>query len=220
MWWVSKPLSSASPHRSGMMGRRKNHDVFVIGDELLDTTETTALGLTDQVASTDDQEPGGEPPGLDRPTPPDRRDSRSTRWLAALSLGAVGATVIAVLEFLSGSAPQPERPKASAHSPLVLRPATSVAVPSAPAVPHPFPDRDRITSHDEPRTARRRSHAEGGEPEREPDEEQAPVSSPPPSVIESVPPPASSPPAALPPSPPPPSGGGGSGGQEQFGFER
>ena len=202
------------------MGRRRNHDVFVIGDELLDTTETTALGLTDQVASTDTQEPGGEPPGLDRPIPPNRRDSRSTRWLAALSLGAVGATVIAVLEFFSGTASHPERPKMSAHSPLVLRPATSAAVPSAPTVPHPSPVRDRMSSHGERISARRPSHTEGGEPERESNEEQAPVSSPPPTVIEPVAPPSSAPPAALPPSPPPPPGGGGSGGQEQFGFER
>jgi hypothetical protein len=203
-----------------MMGRRKNHDVFVIGDELPDTTETTALGQTDRFASRDDQEPGGEPPGLDRPTPPVRRDSRSTRWLAALSLGAVGATVIAVLEFFTGTASQPEHPKASAHSPLVLRPATSVAVPSAPAAPHSPPVRDHMGSHDEPNTVRRPSHTEGGEPEREPNEEQAPVSSPPPSVIEPAPSPPSSPAEAPPPSPPPPVSGGGSDGQEQFGFER
>jgi hypothetical protein len=202
-----------------MMGRSKKHDVFVIGDELLDT-ETTTLGLTDQLAPKDDQEPGGAPSGLDRPTPPDRRESRSTRWLAALSLGAVGATVIAVLEFLSGTASEPERPRTSAHSPLVLRPATSVAVPSAPTAPHPSPGRDRMSSQGERVAARHSSQVGGGEPERESNEEQAPASSPPPIVIETVAPPSSAPPAPLPPSPPPPTGGGGSGGQEQFGFER
>jgi eukaryotic-like serine/threonine-protein kinase len=202
-----------------MMGRSKNHDVFVIGDELLDT-ETTALGLTDRLASTDDQEPGGAPPGLDRPTPPGRRDSRSMRWLAALSLGAIGATAIALLEFFSGTASQPQRAKASAHSPLVLRPATSDAVSSAPTIPRPSPGRERMSSHDEPTAARRPSRTGGGEPERESNDEQAPVSSPAPSVIEPVAPPSSAPPASLPPSSPPPSGGGDSGGQEQFGFER
>jgi hypothetical protein len=202
-----------------MMGRSKNHDVFVIGDELLDT-ETTALGLTDQLASTDDQEPGGAPPGLDRPTPPDRRESRSTRWLAALSLGALGATAIAVLEFLAGTASQPEPPETSAHSALVLRPATSVAAPSAPTASHPSPGRDRMSSHGERIAARQPSQIDGGEPERESNEDQAPASSPPPIVIEPVVPPSSAPSAPLPPSPPPHSVGGGSGGQEHFGFER
>ena len=203
-----------------MMGRSKTHDVFVIGDELLDT-ETTALELTDQLAPTDDQEPDGSlPSGLDRPTPPDRRDSRSTRWLAALSLGAVAATVLAVLEFLSGSASQPKRPEASAHSALVLRPAPSVATPSAPTAPQPSPGRGPMSNHGERIAARHSSQIETGAPERESNLEQAPASPPTPIVIETVAPPSSTPPVVLPPPPPPPSGGGGSGGQEQFGFER
>jgi len=189
------------------MGRRKNNDVFVIGEEAL--AETTALRDTDRLEPAGDPEPEAAPAfGGARPSPPG--PARSPRLLAALGISAAAAATLTALELSSaGDRSDAQRPKTSAPSALVMGPAPGAAESPLSAIPP--------SSHRRKPVARTQSGRTGGdEPEREPTEEEAPASSPPPPVATYP----QSAPAPEPPSPPPSPGGGGQGGTEPFGFER
>ncbi|HWW67483.1 MAG TPA: hypothetical protein VNY83_05820 [Solirubrobacterales bacterium] len=201
------------------MGRKQN-DVFVLGDESL-AAEPIAARDPDPPAVTGAREPNGEsPPAPARPCdPPGGSAAGATRRLAVLGLGAAAAATLGALE-LSGAGPaHPHRDQTSPRSLLAASPAPSAPAPPTRAAPARPADPQ---SKPRPRhlTVRRPRRIHHGEPEREPNPEQAPVSSPVQAPAPPPPPVAAPAPAPLPPSPPPPPGGGGSGGRERFGFER
>jgi hypothetical protein len=213
--------------------RRKQDDVFLIGEESLltgqesdrDPDPTVAMDAwTDELAS--------PPPA---PSPSRLPGSLAgTRGLCLLGLGAAAAAALGVLELAGGGDPAPVDHATSPRAPLIERSAAGApAVAEVPSSPPVTGHRPASRRHPAPRpapqrppTPRRTPKIRRSEPEREPAPIQvAPVSSPPvePTPVPS-PPPASAPePAPAPPSPPSPpssSGEGGSGGVEQFGFER
>jgi hypothetical protein len=193
------------------MGRRRKHDVFVIGDELSEA-ETTVLEQAARPA--EGQEPGDhpQPSGLGPPAPPGGR-----RALAVLAIaGPVGAALGVLASSLSTPGGTKDTPTSSSRSALVQGPAPrAVAPPAQPARPLP---RSR---HPESKSsgglpAARRSRNAAHEPERETTPSQAPESS----LLPVATVPAKAPTPTPVPSPPPPPSGGGQSGTEYFGFER
>jgi hypothetical protein len=202
------------------MGRRKNNDVFVIGDELLDAETMELADARSDDSPATDQEPAAVPSGLDRRFPARGRASRSTRWLAGAGFAAVPLAAFVLLESSSsGGAAHGDLSKAPARSALVHGPAMGAAVSPAPAVSPPSSHARRST-RDRVRSAKRSASRPRvkSESEREPNEEEAPESSP--STLAAAPLSSEVPVAAVTPSPSPPPSGGGSGSVEEFGFER
>ena len=195
-----------------MMGRRRQDDVFVIGEEALPAAATTLL---DPAAPDPGQEPVGysQPAGLGSPVEPPRRG----RPLAALAVGAGTVASAAVLASSLGGSGGSQGPSTSPRSAAILPSRPSPADPPAPGRPplHPAPPRPRHARHG----ATTRVPSDTDEPVREPTPMQAPASSSPPIAYSPAPPPAPVS-ATTPPTPPPPPGGGGTGGTEHFGFER
>jgi len=196
--------------------RRKQNDVFVLGEESL-LAEPTATGESDPVGATNEREACGESP----PRVPARSGAPAVRArrLAVLGLGIAAAATLGALE-LSGAGPasSPRRGPTSPHSALSASAAPSAPVPLA----HPAPARlldPKLRPRPEWRRARRPRAIHHSEPERKSKPKEAPVSS----LVEVPAPPRpalSSAPVPTLPSRPPPPVGGGSGSGERFGFER
>jgi hypothetical protein len=198
--------------------RRKQDDVFLIGEEILFSDQALDLEPDPAAAAigpeADEHSSSVRAPSPSRPASP----LPGPRGIALLGLGAAAAATFGVLEMAGGGDPAPVHHEASARSPLIAR--SAAGVPAKVEVPRPLVIPDRPQAERRP-TPRRPVATHPGETEREPTSPVAPVSSPVQVTVPS-PPPASAPAAApTPPSPPPPSSsGGGSGGVERFGFER
>lgn len=195
------------------MGRKRKHDVFVIGEELSEAETTVLPG---PAAPADGQAPGGhpQPPGLGHASPQWGR--RALAMLALVAPTGVGLGLL--ISSLSSSGASKENPTLSSRSVLVQRPTPRAAAPPAqPVRPLPNPREPESKSSGGPPAARR-SNPAAKEPEREPTLPQAPEGSPLP--VATVPVEAAPAPAPPAPSPPPPPSGGGQSGHEEFGFER
>jgi hypothetical protein len=196
--------------------RRKQDDVFLIGEESLLPDQALDLELDPAAAIGPEADEHSSPvrtPSPFRPASP----LPGPRGLVLLGLGAAAAATLGVLELAGGGDPAPVHHEASARSPLIARSAASAPakaeVPRLPVTPDQ-PQAER------PPMLRRHPTSHRSETEREPTSPQAPDNSTVNVTVPSLPP--ASAPAAAPtrPSSPPSSSGGGSGGGERFGFER
>jgi hypothetical protein len=208
--------------------RRSRDDVFLIGEEQIledqgaadpDLTLTTGLG-------------GGHSSRRRSGSPRTPGSLHGARGLALAGLATGLPAILLALELGGGGGPAHRTRHASPPSPLISR--SAARVPAVPAtrvhpraarsaevhrhtvVHHPRPRRPDRPEPGPPRVA-------GGQPEREPTIQVAPVSSP--SVVPEAPAPAAPEGPAptgtpTPPGPPPSSSGGGRSGVESFGFER
>lgn len=196
--------------------RRKQDDVFLLGDESLFAEQAATRNLGS--ATGDGQGAGGETPPASLTSPAHPGSSLpGARRLAVLGIGAAAAASFGALELTGGGTSHPARPQASARSPLIARSAASV--PATPEEARPtVHSKQPSPRHQEAR--RRPEPIHHRKPEREPTAQEAPVGTPV-DVSAPSPPPAPAPaPVPSPLSPSPAPTGGGSRGREQFGFER
>ncbi len=201
---------------------RKEHDVFVLGDETLvaEPNCTTDASLEGDDAARHIDAEYVESPIYVTPTTIRNGAASVPRRLAVLGLGVGAATVIgvSVLSTSSGghTPPHPHRSTSLVSSPS-LQATPRVTAPSPPSL-HRVHHRKRRAGPSERQVRSRNSHM----PERETRIRKAPVGST--VAIPAAVPPAPSPAPMTIPAPPQPSpsphGGGGSGGGEEFGFER
>jgi hypothetical protein len=146
--------------------RQRRDDVFLIGEEsLLADLKMPGDQPADEAVTSGD--------GDLLPPPPSRvpRPAPGARGVALLGLGAAAAATIVALELAPGGAQSQPRPKASARSPRISRPAASA--PALAEVPSPsvHPQRSASSRRPKNRPAASRHHAE---PEREPTSQVAP----------------------------------------------
>ncbi len=202
---------------------RKEHDVFVLGDETLvaepDGTADVSLEGDDAARNLDAE--SVESQQYVTPTTIRNRAAPVPRRLAVLGLSVGATTVIGVSVLSTGgngdSPPRPQRSTSLVSSPPLPAATPRVAAPSPPSL-HRAHHRKRRAGPSEREVRTRHSHM----PERETRISKAPVGST--VTIPAAVPPAPSPAPMtipVPPSPSPsPHDGGGSGGGEEFGFER
>lgn len=202
---------------------RKEHDVFVLGDETLvaepDGTANASLEGDDATRNLDAE--SVESQSYVTPATIRNRAAPVPRRLAVLGL-VVGATTVVGVSVLSTGGkgnppPRPQRSTSLVSSPTLPAATRRVAVPSPPSL-HRAGHRKRHTGALERTVRSQHSHM----PERETRIRKAPVGTTV-TIPAAVPPVPSPAPMTIPAPPqpsPPPHGGGGSRGGEEFGFER
>jgi len=202
---------------------RKEHDVFVLGDETLiaepDSTANASLEGHGTARKIDAESVESE--SFVTPTTIRNRAAPVPRRLAVLGLSVGATTVIGVSVLSTGGKgdppPRPQRSTSLVSSPPLPATTRRVTAPSPPSLDHAGHRKRRAgASERKPRT----NHSQVSE--RKTRKPKAPVSST--VTIPAAVPPATSPAPMTIPAPPTPSpsphGGGGPGGREEFGFER
>jgi hypothetical protein len=201
---------------------RKEHDVFVLGDETL-VDEPDSTQDTDLVGNTTTREYSAESAGSHEyvaPATTRNRVAPTPRRLAVLGLGAGAVTVFAVSALSAGGGNQPTPPPRSTS--LVSPPPSLPAVTRKVAAPSPRPHLRAHHPRRHPELKRKTRNQHSKKSERETTHTEAPVDSSVSAPVAVLPAPSSVPVAV--PDPPSssslPQGDGGSGEKGEFSFER
>jgi len=202
---------------------RKEHDVFVLGDETLvaEPNSTADASLEGNGTARNIDAESVDSHSHVTPTTIRNRAAPVPRRLAVLGLSVGATTVIGVSVLSTGGKgdppPRPQRSTSLVSSPPLPATTQRVTAPSPPSL-HRAGHRKRRAGASERKQKSHHSPA----PERETRTSKAPVGSTV-TIPPAVPPATSSAPMTIPAPPTPspsPHGGGGSGGREEFGFER
>jgi hypothetical protein len=202
---------------------RKEHDVFVLGDETLvvEPSSTPDEDLVGYTTTPDDRAESAESHEyVVAPTTTRNRVAPTPRRLAVLGLGAGAVTVFAVSVLSAGGGNQPTLSPRSTS--LVSSPPSLPAVTRKVAAPSPRPHPRAHHPRRHPALKRDARDRHSKKSERKTTHVEAPVDSSASVPVTILPAPSSvSVAVPEPPSPsPPPQSGGSSGGRAEFSFER